>query len=103
SEGISGVTSRFEQNHTQQMHEGIVFSEYAVVLPAAVKVFHRNTGKVETLSAIELIHNAQHHTHLTQHNASLVIEPLQKLALSGQWQNSEQEAVSLAPGVRHSV
>ena len=49
------VMSRFEQANNQQMHNGVVFSEYAVALPELVEVHQMNTGKVESMSATELI------------------------------------------------
>ncbi len=95
------LLSRFEQTQNQQMHSGIVFSEYAVALPESLSVYDLNTGKNETMSAIEFIHQAQDNTHFTQHH-NLTLEPLQKLSASGQWNSIVVEPPSMIPGVKNS-
>ncbi|BCA97089.1 helicase [Legionella antarctica] len=97
------VMSRFEQAHNQQMHNGIVFSEYAVALPGSVKVVQLNTGKIESISATELVHRAQYPSQFTQQQNVLVVTPLQKLSATGQWQNIEKEVSFLTPGVKRGV
>jgi hypothetical protein len=92
------LLSRFEQTQNQQMHSGIVFSEYAVALPESVSVYHLNTGKTETMSAIEFIHNAQDNPHFIQRN-TVGIEPLQKLSASG-WNPIVIETPTMSHGVK---
>lgn len=94
------INSRFEQAHNQQMHDGIVFSQYSVLLPGSVKVMQMNTGKVASMSATELIHRAQFPSHFTQQQNVLVVGPLQKLSSSGQWLAIEKEGSLLAPGAK---
>lgn len=102
--GINGdVVSRFEQAHNQQMHSGVVMSEYAVALPESVQVHHLSTGKVESMSAMELIHKGQYISQLTQQQNAIVVSPLQNLSASGQWTAIAQEGISVSPGVRSSV
>jgi integrating conjugative element relaxase (TIGR03760 family) len=96
--------SRFEQVNNQQMYSGVVFSEYAVALPDSVEVVQINTGKVEKMSAIELIHKAQFSSHFTQQQNASVVTTLQKLSATGAWQNIEKEAASfLTPGVKRGA
>lgn len=102
--GIDGsLMSRFEQAHNQQMHSGIVFSEYAVALPGSVSAVQLNTGKVETISAIELIHRAQFPSQFTQQQNAVNVTSLQKLSASGQWKAVEQEVSLLTPGLKRGV
>lgn len=104
SRGVAGnAMSRFEQSHTQQMQSGIVFSEYATALPSIVEVHQLNTGKIESMSATELVYKAQFTSQFTQQQNALVVAPLQKLAASGQWQAVENELSSLTPGANRSV
>lgn len=104
SKGVAGsIIGRFEQAHTQQMQSGVVFSEYAVALPPHVEVHQLNTGKIETMSATELIHKAQYTSNFTQQQNAIAVAPLQKLPASGQWQNIESEVSPLIPGARRGV
>lgn len=95
--------SRFEQANNKEMHSGVVFSEYAVALPNSVKVVQMNTGKVETLSATELIHRSQFPSQLTQQQNVSVVPPLQKLSASGTWLGLENEISLLTPGAKKGV
>jgi integrating conjugative element relaxase (TIGR03760 family) len=102
--GIAGnVIGRFEQVHTQQMHSGVVFSEYAVALPSSVEVYQLNTGKVETMSATELVHKAQYSSQFTQQQNAIIVNPLQKLGALGQWQTVEKEVSHLTSGARRGA
>lgn len=102
SRGIDGnATSRFEQAQNQQMHSGVVFSEYAVALPDSVEVHQINTGKVESMSATDLVHKAQYSSGFTQQHMTTV-PPLQQLSTTGQWQNVEHAAHSLQSGAKRS-
>jgi integrating conjugative element relaxase (TIGR03760 family) len=95
--GVDGsAISRFEQTQNQQMQSGIVFSKYAIALPGSVKVQHLS-GKVETMSAMELVHRASYHTQLQQQNAATA-PGLQKLNAAGQWLAIEHEGNSPRPG-----
>ncbi|MBI2786934.1 MAG: TraI domain-containing protein [Legionella longbeachae] len=93
-----GVMSRFEAKN--QMQTGIVFSKYAFALPESVKVHHMNTGKVESMSATELIHKAQFNSQFTQQQSVGVQNSLQKLNAVGQWQSVENDGKALNPGAR---
>lgn len=95
--------SRFEQAHTQQMHSGIVFSEYAVVLPASVAVHQINTGKIESMSATELVHRAQYTSQFAQQQNVIAVPPLQQLTSSGVWQNLEIASHSIQPGAKRGA
>lgn len=98
------VMSRFEQTHNQQMHSGIVFSKYAVALSGSVQVMQLNTGKVESMSATELIHKAQFSSHFTQQQNVLAVSSLQKLSATGQWLGIEKDVSSLlTPGARRGA
>lgn len=92
--GIDGsAISRFEQTDNKKMHSGVVFSEYAVALPGIVQLQQMNSNKIESVSALELIHSAQINNQFThQHNA--VVTPLQKLAASGEWQTIESDIIA---------
>ena len=87
-----------EQN--QQIQNGIVFSKYAIVLPASVTVHHMNTGKVESMSAMELVNKARDISQFTQQKNTAVAASLQKLNAAGQWQAVEQANHTSRPGVR---
>lgn len=94
------VMSRFEQAHNQQMHTGVVFSGYGVALPASVKVVQLATGKIETLSATELIHKAQFPSQFTQQQNTMASSSLQKLDAAGEWQEREQEVATVVLGAK---
>src|SRR5690606_9096117 len=49
------ILSRFEQANNQQMHEGVLFENYAIMLPKSVKMHNLYTGKEARVSAIETI------------------------------------------------
>lgn len=96
-----GVLSRFEAN--KQMETGIVFSKYALALPESVKVFHSNNGKVESMSATELVYKAQFTSQfIQQHNKGLA-SSLQKLDAKGKWQVVDHEGSSLRPGAKNGA
>lgn len=102
SSGADGsVISRFEQAQTKEMQSGVVFSEFAVALPESVKVHHLNTGKVDTLSAIELVHRSQYPSQFTELPHVVASTALQKLSAAGQWQVAESDGSSLQPGTKH--
>ncbi|WP_172653487.1 conjugal transfer nickase/helicase domain-containing protein [Legionella fallonii] len=97
------VMSRFEQTHNQQMYSGVVFSEYAVALPESVKVVQLSTGKVETLSATELVNKAQYPSQFVQQQNAIVVAPLQKLSATGKWQTIDNDVSFLTLGAKRSV
>lgn len=97
------MLSRYEHAQTQQMYSGVVVSEYGVTLPASVKVVQMNTGKVESLSATELINKAQSSSQFIQQQNAIVVAPLQKLSASGKWQTVENDPSFLTLGVKRSV
>ncbi|WP_392538368.1 conjugal transfer nickase/helicase domain-containing protein [Legionella sp. 227] len=96
-----GVLSRFETKN--QMETGIVFSKYALALPESVKVVQMSTGKVESMSATELIHKAQFSSQFTQQQSTGLTHSLQKLDAAGKWQALENEGHGLKPGAKNGV
>lgn len=95
--------SRFEQTHNQQMHGGVVFSKYAVALSSLLDVHQLNTGKIESMSAVELVHKAQYTSQFNQINETITAPPLQMLHASGQWQNIESDALAFNPEVKRGA
>lgn len=95
-----GIMSRFEAKG--KIEAGIVFSKYALALPASIKVHNMHTGKVESMSATELIHKAQFNSQFMQHNSGLVTS-LQKLNAAGKWQLVEHEGNTLRPGAKNGA
>lgn len=80
------VSSRFEQSKTQQMHTGILFSNYAIALPVNVKMQNLYTGAIAPMSALELIHLAQLNHAFTRHfQQPTPKETLQALTMNGEW------------------
>lgn len=96
-----GVLSRFETGN--QMETGIVFSKYALALPESVKVAHPSTGKVESMSATELIHKAQFNSQFIQKQNMSLASSLQKLDAAGKWQVVENEGSALRPGAKNGA
>jgi integrating conjugative element relaxase (TIGR03760 family) len=98
------TNSRFEQPHTQQLHNGILFSEYAVALPAKenIQLHNLDTGKVVAISATEIIHLAQYNTHFNQQNHNIASKSLNKLNTAGQWQDANP-AQAIAPLLKHGI
>lgn len=92
------TSSRFEQNQTHQMLNGIVFSKYAVALPEALEVM-QPTGKTETISTLELINRSQVPSSLTQQQNASPVDPLQKLSAK-EWTQVEPEASRLTLGAK---
>ncbi|MGQ3889661.1 conjugal transfer nickase/helicase domain-containing protein [Legionella sp. CNM-1927-20] len=80
--------ARFEQTNTKQMQSGIIFSHYAVALPASVQFYNLNTGKTATLSDIETIHLSQFSSNFTAPQQTNVTTSLEVLNAAGQWQQA---------------
>lgn len=96
--------SRFEQTSNQQMHTGIVFSDYAVALPAEVRLHNMHTGKTSSISATELIHQAQFNSNFTRQQVAYSANVLPHLTASGQWQVANTTPQnSLQPGVTNGA
>ncbi len=94
--------SRFEHAATKQMQNGIVFAKYALALPAEVKV-QSSATKVETVSAMEVLHRAQSYSQFVQQAVASKVASLQKLNAAGQWQTIEPEDNRPKPGARRGV
>ena len=92
-----GVTSRFKETQTQQMQNGILLTDYAVVLPETMKFQELNTDSVSSISAIELIHKIQ----LSLEN-NHPTEALTHLSANGQWRPVEGMHSLLKSGNKHS-
>jgi len=97
------ITSRFEQNGNQQIHTGIFLPYYAVALPAEVPVFNAHTGKTQTVSTVDLIHQAQYNHQFTRQPFTVNNPSLSHLYANG-WQ-ADKPAIKSSPnhGVTHSV
>ncbi len=85
--------SRFEQVNTQQMHSGVVFSEFAVALPETVQLYHLNTGEISSISAVEVVNMSQFDLHFNRQEPASVINPLSYLSSSGEWQMLEDNHI----------
>ena len=81
------IFSRFEQTNNQQIHNGILFSNYAVVLPQSLRLHNLYTGAVTPVSAIELIHLAQLNHPFARQNQATSQQALQKLTTTGEWKS----------------
>lgn len=107
SMGLDGnLIQRFEQNSNQQMLMGIVFSDYAIALPAEVQFCNPHTGKITTMTAIDLIYQARFSTnYFTQHQNKQSMASLPQLDAQGQWQAEPAvtHSVSLRPGVTNGA
>lgn len=77
--------SRFEQSNNHQMHEGILFKNYAIALPNMVKMHNIYTGKAAKISATELIYLAQYNHLFAEQSHHATPKSPQHLAASGQW------------------
>lgn len=98
------VESRFEQANTQQIHTGIVVGEeyFAVMLPDQAQLCNVNTGEVVTLTATEIIHQAQSGNHFLAQQLPLEkATKLNVLNTAGQWLPAPitQAEPSLTPSV----
>lgn len=97
-----GLISRFEQAQTNEMHSGVVFSNFGVALPGTVKAYHLSTGKTETLSATDLIHRSQYTSQFNSRHQTMSVASLEKLSASGQWLVVEGGPLMQQPGVKRS-
>jgi integrating conjugative element relaxase (TIGR03760 family) len=100
------VMSRFEQISNQQMHSGIVFSGYAVALPAQVQVHNLHTGRQIAMSGTELIHMAQFNNYFTRQQQVAVANGLKGINAAGEWQvmnANESERISSKPSALFRV
>lgn len=92
---VNGETlSRFEQENNHQMHDGVLFSKYAIVLPKSVKTHHLSTGKISTMSAVELIHLAQYNQGFSEQGQALKHEGPKHLTVTGHWKIMAAGALS---------
>lgn len=97
------VTSRFEQANTHQMLDGVVFADYATALPDEMHLHNLNTGKVTSISAVDLVHMAQVNSNFIRQQAGASPGPLAHLMPSGQWQAVEVNSSTLQPGSTRGV
>jgi integrating conjugative element relaxase (TIGR03760 family) len=51
------AVQRFKEAKNNQIHTGVVFSKYALVLPETVNIMNMNTGVVKQSSALDAINN----------------------------------------------
>ena len=77
--------SRFEQVNNQQMHEGVLFENYAIALPQAVKMHNLFTGKEVRVSAIEAILLAESNHLFSQQRPAKSSDAPKHLTALGQW------------------
>lgn len=94
------VLSRFEDKKTKQMVSGIVFSNYAIALPAHVTIYQED-NKSTRLSALEFIHQAQFNHQFLPASKTHTVAPLKELAANGQWLNATADVTRLQPRVTH--
>lgn len=97
------VVSRFEQHSNQEIQSGIVFADYAVVMPPEVQVHQLASGKTQTVSAMELIYEAQFNHNFTGQHAQQPDSKLFHLNVSGQWQALPPASPAANLGVPNSV
>jgi integrating conjugative element relaxase (TIGR03760 family) len=102
-ERAGNLIARYEQINTQQMLSGIVMSNYAVALPPVVQVHNANTGKVNPMTAIEVMNQAQTLSSLMRKQAVITSTPLLHLAENGQWCPADSVSPQLQPGSTHSA
>ncbi|MGQ3892607.1 TraI domain-containing protein [Legionella sp. CNM-4043-24] len=93
------VTSRFEQTSNQQMHTGIVFSGYAVALPAQMQVHNMHTGRQIAMSGTDVIHMAQFNNYFTRQQQVQAATALQAINAAGQWQAVSAPVSEMAPSI----
>jgi integrating conjugative element relaxase (TIGR03760 family) len=95
--------SQTEKTLTEQkesIEKIIVFSRYAIALPATVKV-QLASGKVESITALEFINKAANYTELTHTQKNAALESsLKKLNSDGKWLIIEPVRPILHPGAR---
>ena len=89
------VDFRVESPHDHAMMNGIVFSEFGVVLPDQINAHQAQTGNLVTLSATELIHQAEVNPALAR-----PITTLPYLAASGTWDVSTNAQNVAAAGMK---
>lgn len=93
------IISRVEQHNNQQIHEGIVFVDYAIALPAEVLLHNLHTGNAETVSATELMSLTQTNNDFTiQHQPAAITKSLLCLNAGGKWQAPSND-VALKPSI----
>lgn len=98
------VVTRFEQTNTHEMHEGIVIEDYAIVLPERVQYHQLATDKTTSISALELIHQAQFNNSFLEQKVPFIPTDLQRLNVKGEWEVTPPSApINLKPGIPHSA
>lgn len=90
--------SRFEQANNQQMHEGVLFENYAIALPQTVKMHNLYTGKQASVSAIETILLAESSHLFSQQRPTKPPNAPRHLNAIGEWVTLAI-ASALKPGV----
>ncbi len=99
------LQSRFEQLHTHKMHKGIVFAHYGAVLPDEAQCCNLHNGEISTISAVELMHQAQYNNNYALKTPFPANTSLHYVAADGQWQatpTSPTFNASLKPGLFHA-
>jgi integrating conjugative element relaxase (TIGR03760 family) len=91
------TTQRFEQAKNQQIHSGVVFSSFAVVLPEQVKVMNMNTGVVKSMSALDAI-NSLTGSEFKSSASLQSSSQLQSLSASGQWGANPNKSIKNEQG-----
>ena len=102
--GIDGSEiSRFERADTKEMVSGVVFADYAMVLPEQVQLNNLHTGEVSLISAVELIHAAQFNNNDFQpQGTGLHAHSLSHLSATGDWVAVEGKQSILRSGHKQS-
>ncbi len=94
------LESRFEHGKTQQIHSGLLITNYAAVLPDNMHVEDPRTGKTSAVSVLELIHTKEYINQFVQTKVSVPLASIQQLNPAGQWIQAEHTASGFQPGAR---
>ena len=96
--GADGETAfRFEKSGEKAMQEGIVLENYAVVLPDKVQVQQKQAGQSTTMTAMDIIHQADK---LDQLSVSAGATAMMHLSAKGQWQPAPAVDQGLIAGMK---
>lgn len=79
------ASSLFKQIHTNEAHNGVLFTNYAIALPQSVKMQNLYTGKMAPISAMEVIHLAQLSHPFLKQSAQKTAGALAHLSPNGEW------------------
>jgi len=104
SKGADGsAISSFEESKTHEMHNGIVFSEYAIALPENIQIHNAQTGESSSMSSLEFLYRSQNTGHeFSRIDQKQSLQSMETLSSSGEWQIAEEKAKTLTSGKTRS-